>query len=179
MTLKKYTSLAVIALIASVWIGCSSQEDRDQYAQYYGKENKVREEAAIVEIENLKKEAAVQVVAAAVAAPAVDTEVSADAKAGEKEAAPVAEAKPQRKAIPADVQDILNKNACLACHQPYDKDIGPSYAEVAKKKYTADQIVALVHKPKPENWPGYPPMAPMAHVAASDIKIVANWINSL
>lgn len=176
MTLKKYTSLAVIALIASVWIGCSSKEDRAEYEKYYGKENKAREEAGVVEIQNLKKEAAVQVTAAAATA---STEVAAAIKGDGTEAAPAVEAPPKKKAIPADVQDILNKNACLACHQPYDKVIGPSYADVAKKKYTADQIVDLVHNPKPEHWPGYPPMAPMAHIPASDLKIVANWINSL
>jgi hypothetical protein len=50
---------------------------------------------------------------------------------------------------------------------------------VAKKKYTADQIVELVHSPKPEHWPGYPPMAPMAHVPKADIVVIANWINAL
>ncbi len=186
MTLKKYTSLAVIALAASVWIGCSSQEDRDAYDKYYGKENKAREEAAVVEIQKLKTEASSATVVTETAPPAVEGEVSAaptvdagDVKVEEKQAEPVAEAKPKKKAIPADVQDILNKNACLACHQPYDKVIGPAYSEIAKKKYTAEQIVELVHKPKPEHWPGYPPMAPMAHVPAADIKIVANWINSL
>mgnify|MGYP003670980935 CR=1 FL=1 len=184
MTLKKYTSLAVIALIASVWIGCSSKEDREAYDKFYGKGNKERAEAAVVEIQKLKKEVAsapVEAPAPAAAAPATAeaTEATEPTKAEEKAAAPAEEAKPAKKAVPAEVTAILNKYACLACHQPYDKIIGPAYVEVAKKKYSVDQIVELVHNPKPEHWPGYPPMAPMAHVPAAEIKVVAKWINSL
>jgi cytochrome c551/c552 len=177
MTLKKSTSLAVIALAASVWIGCSSKEDRDKYDHFYGSGSKAREETALVEIQNERKNPKPEVsepAAAPAAAATGDTAASADPAA-----APAAEAKPKRKAVPADVSALLNKHACFACHQAYDKVIGPAYAEVAKKKYTPDQIVELVHSPKPEHWPGYPPMAPMAHVPKADIHVIANWINSL
>ena len=180
MTLKKMTSLAAIALVASVWIGCSSKEDKESYDKYYGTGSKVREEEALVAIQNEKKNPKPEV---AVAAPAAASSTAAPAKDSTGQVAtsaePVSEAKPKRKAVPAEVSALLNKHACFACHQAYDKVIGPAYSEVAKKKYTADQIVELVHSPKPEHWPGYPPMAPMAHVPKADIVVIANWINGL
>jgi len=179
MTLKNTTSLALIALAASVWIGCSSQEDKDKYDHYYGSGSKSREETALIEIQNERRAPKPEVKpadASTVAAPAGDPA----AKTGDTTAAAApADAKPKRKPVPAEVSALLNKHACLACHQPYDKVIGPAYADVAKKKYTSDQIVELVHSPKPEHWPGFPPMAPMAHVPKADIVVIAGWINSL
>ena len=173
MTLKKSTSLAVIALVASVWIGCSSKEDREKYDNYYGSGSKAREEAALVEIQNERK-----IDAEAAAKAPVEAAPAAKA-AGDTSAAAPADAKPVKKPVPAEVSALLNKHTCFACHQAYDKLIGPAYSEVAKKKYTADQIVELVHNPKPEHWPGFPPMAPLAHVPKADIVVIANWINSL
>lgn len=172
MTLKKSTSLAIIALAVSVWMGCSSKEDKAKYDEYYGSGSKAREEASLVNIQNEKKNAKPAETSAAASGAAADT-----AKAGE--AAPAAEAKPKRKPVPAEVSALLNKHACFACHQAYDKVIGPAYSEVAKKKYSVDEIVALVHSPKPEHWPGFPPMAPMTHVPKADIAVIATWINSL
>ncbi|MDR6807792.1 cytochrome c551/c552 [Dyadobacter sp. BE34] len=181
MTLKKSASLALMALAVSFFIGCSSKEDRDKYDQWYGSGSKAREESALVKLQADRKAAAEQATAAATekaAAPAAAPAAGGDTAA----AAPAADAPaaaPKRKPVPAEVSALLNKHACLACHQAYDKVIGPAYAEVAKKKYTADQIVDLVHNPKPEHWPGYPPMAPLAHVPKADIIVIANWINSL
>lgn len=183
MVLKKFTSLAIAAFVASVWIGCSSKEDKEAYDKYYGTGSKAREEAALVTIQNEPKAPVTEAKAASPATAASDSaapapaSVSADSAA--KGAAPAADAKPKRKPVPAEVSALLNKHACFACHQAYDKLIGPAYSEVAKKKYTADQIVDLVHNPKPEHWPGYPPMAPLAHVPKADIVIIANWINAL
>lgn len=197
MTLKKSTPLALIALAVSFFIGCSSQEDKDKYDHYYGSGSKSREETALVALQNERRNQPAPAPAAAAsgqgaAAPAAGDSASAgsgDAAIGQGGAAaaatnPDAAAAPtaapaKRKPVPADVSALLNKHACLACHQPYDKVIGPAYADVAKKKYTSDQIVELVHSPKPEHWPGYPPMAPMAHVPKGDIVVIANWINSL
>lgn len=81
--------------------------------------------------------------------------------------------------IPADVEKILQQYACLACHKPDAKLIGPAYADVAKKNYKNEEIVALIYNPKPTNWPGYPPMAPMSHVPKEDALKIAAWINSL
>ncbi|WP_026632038.1 c-type cytochrome [Dyadobacter alkalitolerans] len=199
MTLKKSTPLALIALAVSFFIGCSSQEDKDKYDHYYGSGSKSREETALVALQNERRNQPAPAPAAAAsgqgaAAPAAGDSANAgsgDAAIGQggaaaaatnpdAAAAPTAAAAPaKRKPVPADVSALLNKHACLACHQPYDKVIGPAYADVAKKKYTSDQIVELVHSPKPEHWPGYPPMAPMAHVPKGDIVVIANWINSL
>lgn len=165
-----------MALAVSFFIGCSSKEDRDKYDQWYGSGSKAREEAALVKLQSDRKVAAEKAEAEAAAKPAA----GAAAPAGDSAAAPAAEgAAPKRKPVPAEVSALLNKHTCFACHQAYDKVIGPAYSEVAKKKYTADQIVELVHNPKPEHWPGYPPMAPLAHVPKADIVVIANWINSL
>jgi len=80
----------------------------------------------------------------------------------------------------ASVQPLLQKNTCLACHTADTKLIGPAYKDVAKKKYTIPQIVALIKKPNPKNWPGYTTaMPPMAHVPEAELIQIATWIKSL
>lgn len=81
--------------------------------------------------------------------------------------------------IPEDISKLLQQYACLACHKADARVVGPAYVDVAKKKYTNAQIVELIYKPKPSNWPGYPPMAPMKHVPEKDALKIAAWINSL
>lgn len=184
MALKKITSLAAVAIVASIWTGCSSQEDKAKYDTFYGSGSKAREEAALTVLQAEKRNAPqpeTPAAAPAAAAPesAADTAKAAPATDGAAAAEPAADAKPKRKPVPAEVSALLNKHACLACHNPYEKIIGPAYADVAKKKYTNDQIIELVHNPKPEHWPGFPPMAPMAHVPKADIAVIATWINSL
>ncbi len=87
--------------------------------------------------------------------------------------------KAQTKA-PADIEKLLTKNTCLACHKVDTKLVGPAYIEVMKqKKYSAAQIEALIYKPNPANWPGYPPMAAMTNVPKAEAKKIAKWIASL
>lgn len=75
---------------------------------------------------------------------------------------------------------LLKKHTCLACHAKDKKVVGPSYQEIAKRKYTDKQILELVYKPKPQNWPEYATeMAPMSHVPAKDVLKIASWINQL
>ncbi|WP_109672741.1 c-type cytochrome [Dyadobacter jejuensis] len=81
--------------------------------------------------------------------------------------------------IPDDIQKLLQQYACLACHKADARLVGPAYTDVAKKKYTNPQIVELIYNPKPANWPGYPPMAPMKNVPEKDALKIAAWINSL
>lgn len=82
--------------------------------------------------------------------------------------------------VPPDVQKLLQKNTCLACHNVDKKLVGPSYKEIMqKKKYKANQIVELIYKPVPSNWEGYPPMAAMTQVPKEEAKIIANWIAKL
>ena len=75
---------------------------------------------------------------------------------------------------------LLKKHTCLACHAKDKKVIGPSYEDIAKRKYSDQQILALVYKPNPQNWPDYATeMAPMSHIPANDVLKIASWINGL
>lgn len=81
--------------------------------------------------------------------------------------------------IPADMNALMTKYTCIACHRPNQKLVGPAYADVAKKKYSNEEIVKLIYTPVPSHWPGYPPMAPMTQVPKEDAMKLAVWINSL
>lgn len=79
-----------------------------------------------------------------------------------------------------DVKNLLQKNTCLACHNPNTRQVGPAYKDVAKRKYTITQIVQLIHNPKPEHWPDYStPMPPMPQVPNEEAHKIAEWIKSL
>jgi cytochrome c len=80
--------------------------------------------------------------------------------------------------FPADIKPLMTKYTCFACHKVDARLVGPAYKDVAKKKYSVDKIVALIAKPQPSNWPGYPPMAPMT-VPKEDAVKLAKYINSL
>jgi len=104
----------------------------------------------------------------------------------EKVATPVMEqpklASNGKKQLITDVQAmaLLKKHTCLACHAKDKKVIGPSYEDIAKRKYSDQQILALVYKPNPQNWPDYATeMAPMSHIPANDVLKIASWINNL
>nr|WP_092018867.1 hypothetical protein [Pseudarcicella hirudinis] len=78
------------------------------------------------------------------------------------------------------VMALLKKHACTSCHAADSKVVGPAFAEVAKRKYTNEQILELVYNPKPENWPDFATeMASMTHVPKGDVLKIAAWINSL
>ncbi len=80
----------------------------------------------------------------------------------------------------AQVMALLKKHTCLACHAKDKKVVGPSYEDIAKRGYTNKQILDLVYKPNPQNWPDYATeMAPMSHIPAKDVLKIAGWINSL
>lgn len=81
--------------------------------------------------------------------------------------------------IPADMNALMSKYTCIACHRPNQRLVGPAYTDVAKKKYTNEKIVELIYNPVPTNWPGYPPMAAMKQVPKEDALKLAVWINSL
>ncbi|MDZ7896490.1 MAG: hypothetical protein U5N85_00465 [Arcicella sp.] len=79
-----------------------------------------------------------------------------------------------------EVDGLLKKHACIACHNEKVKVVGPSYTEIAKRNYSNERILELVYKPEPENWPEYATeMAPMSHVPKGDVLKIAAWINSL
>ena len=81
--------------------------------------------------------------------------------------------------IPAEMNALMSKYTCIACHRPNQRLVGPAYADVAKKNYSNEKIVELIYNPVPANWPGYPPMAPMKQVPKEDALKLAVWINSL
>lgn len=79
-----------------------------------------------------------------------------------------------------EVKGLLSRHTCLACHQANKRQVGPAYTDVAKRKYTNDQIVDLIYNPKPQNWPDYSTeMPPMPQVPKADALKIAAWINSL
>ena len=78
------------------------------------------------------------------------------------------------------VRPILQRNTCFACHAVDKKQVGPSYMEVAKRNYSNERIIELIHNPEPENWPDYPvAMPPMPQVSKEDALMIAAYINSL
>lgn len=80
----------------------------------------------------------------------------------------------------AQVKGLLTSYTCVACHNPTKKQIGPAFIDVAKRKYSNEKIVSLIHNPQPENWPGYATeMPPMPQVTKADGLKIAAWINSL
>ena len=81
--------------------------------------------------------------------------------------------------IPADMNDLMSKYTCIACHRPNQRLVGPAYADVAKKNYSNEEIVNLIYNPIPSHWPGYPPMMAMKQVPKGDAMKLAVWINSL
>ena len=82
--------------------------------------------------------------------------------------------------VPADINALLEKNTCLTCHNANEKVVGPAYIEVAKRNYTPEQIVELIYKPKPSNWPDYQtPMVGLPNVPKEEALKIANWIVSL
>lgn len=79
-----------------------------------------------------------------------------------------------------EVEGLLTKNTCLACHNQTKRQIGPPFAEIAKRKYSPEKIFQLIHNPQPQNWPGYSTeMPPMPQVTKAEAYKIASWINSL
>jgi cytochrome c551/c552 len=99
--------------------------------------------------------------------------VSADGPAGKM--APQKEAKPTF----AEVEPLLVKNTCNACHQVEERQVGPAFKDVAKRNYSNERIVELIYNPEPENWPEYTEMMAMPQVPREEAMKIAAWINSL
>lgn len=80
----------------------------------------------------------------------------------------------------SDIEPLLLKNTCLACHKQDKRVVGPAYVDIAKRRYSNERIVELIYKPEPQNWPDYAtPMAPMPQVPREEALKIAQWINSL
>ena len=82
-------------------------------------------------------------------------------------------------AIPADINGLLQKHSCYTCHKAEKKMVGPSWSDIAAKKYTAKQFIALVYKPVPSNWSGYVAMAALPNVPKGDLTKIATWVSTL
>lgn len=80
----------------------------------------------------------------------------------------------------AAVKPLLTKYTCLSCHNPTKKQIGPAFADIAKRKYTIDKMIQLIYNPNPKNWPDYAvAMPPMPQVPKSDARKIVAWIKTL
>jgi len=80
----------------------------------------------------------------------------------------------------AEIEPLLVKNTCTACHHVNKRQVGPAFADIAKRKYSNERIVQLIYNPEPKNWPEHEtPMAPMPQVPKDEALKIAGWINSL
>lgn len=80
----------------------------------------------------------------------------------------------------ADVEPLLIKNTCTACHNQNKKVVGPPFVEIAKRHYSIEEIMQLIKMPQPQNWPEYSTaMAPMPQVPEAEARKIATWINTL
>ena len=80
----------------------------------------------------------------------------------------------------AEIEPLLVKNTCTACHNVTKRQVGPSFVDVARRKYTDEKIIELIYSPQPKNWPEHAtPMAPMPQVPKDEVRKIAGWINSL
>ena len=75
--------------------------------------------------------------------------------------------------------DVATKNACLTCHAPDKKMVGPSYKMVAEK-YAANKnaealIIASIKKGGSGKW-GVVPMPAQPNVSDADLQTLAKWI---
>ncbi|MBB4596470.1 c-type cytochrome [Xanthomonas arboricola] len=76
-------------------------------------------------------------------------------------------------------QALVQKNACIACHQPAARVVGPSWKQITEKysdgKITAEQLAASIKGGSSGKW-GPMPMPPQAQVSDADLKIIAQWL---
>lgn len=81
----------------------------------------------------------------------------------------------------ATAPELLQKNACMACHSVDKKVLGPAFKEIAKKyKGNADAVAVLSKKVKEGGngvW-GPMPMPAQSKIAEADIKAMVEHILS-
>ena len=79
----------------------------------------------------------------------------------------------------AQVNDILSKNACLACHGVDKKIVGPAYTDVAAKHAGQADAAEILTKHIKEGSAGVYgpiPMPPNTGISDADIKTVVEWL---
>lgn len=76
---------------------------------------------------------------------------------------------------------LLDKYACVACHQAQQKVVGPSWKQVSDKyrdgSKTADQLAARIRSGGSGTW-GAMPMPAQPQVSDADLQALATWILS-
>ncbi|MEI9944670.1 MAG: c-type cytochrome [Chitinophagaceae bacterium] len=78
------------------------------------------------------------------------------------------------------VKPLLTKYTCVSCHNPTKKQVGPSFTDIANRKYTSEKMIQLIYNPQPQNWPGYAvSMPPMSQVPRADAQRIVAWISTL
>ena len=74
---------------------------------------------------------------------------------------------------------LAQKYACVACHQPAVKVVGPSWKEIGARygdgKGTAAQLAASIKAGSSGKW-GAMPMPPQAQVPDADLQALAQWV---
>ncbi len=112
--------------------------------------------------------------------PANELSIKRSAKPVVALAKPKVASSSNKKLTYAEIEPLLVKNTCTACHQVSKRQVGPSFADIAKRKYSNDRIVQLIYTPEPKNWPEHEtPMAAMPQVPKDEALKIAGWINSL
>lgn len=75
--------------------------------------------------------------------------------------------------------EVATKNACLTCHAPDKKMVGPSYKMVAEKyagnKNAEALVIASIKKGGSGKW-GVVPMPAQPNVSDADLQTLAKWI---
>ncbi|GJJ05054.1 hypothetical protein RugamoR64_55920 [Duganella rhizosphaerae] len=88
-------------------------------------------------------------------------------------------ATPAKAAAGADVQQLLNKNGCLACHGVTNKIIGPALRDVAAKyQGRADRAAYLQAKIRSGGagaWSAMP-MPPQSQLKEADMQAIVQWL---
>ena len=94
---------------------------------------------------------------------------------------PADERAPEKEALLtyAEIEPLLVKNTCNACHQINERQVGPAFKDIAKRNYSDERIVELIYNPEPENWPNYTEMMAMPQVPSDEALKIATWINTL
>lgn len=78
------------------------------------------------------------------------------------------------------VKPMLTQYTCTSCHSTEKRQVGPSFAEIAERNYSNEEMVELMYNPDLSNWPDYSTaMPPMTIVPKEEALEIADWINSL
>lgn len=76
-------------------------------------------------------------------------------------------------------QGLLQKYACVACHQAEVKTVGPSWKDIrsryGKGNRTVAQLVTVIKGGSTGKW-GPLPMPPQAQVPDADLKVIGQWL---